>query len=327
MARPFRGMANLQAPGRPAWVDDRLFPFRSRFAAIDGHSYHYVDEGAGPVLLFVSPAPCWAFTFRHYVLALRDRFRCIVVDLPGFGLSHAAPGSSARLPEVSRSLGRFVEHLDLRGVTAWLNDTAGPVGMGVAVRDPGRFRAFVVGGTFGWSPVHEPMLSRMIGVFTSAPVRLLNRTVNLLPRMMGSVALGTRTLTKPERRQYSAACPDRARRDNLMALIRSFREEDAFTLATEAGLPTLRDRPVLLVFGEKDRAARLGWVAKWQGFFPRHRSRLVPGAMHFPFEDAPGAILPEFEAFWKEFGAGIAGVNGEAASRPRAVARAPSASI
>jgi hypothetical protein len=33
--------------GRPAWVDDKLFPFESRFVDIDGHTVHYVDEGAG----------------------------------------------------------------------------------------------------------------------------------------------------------------------------------------------------------------------------------------------------------------------------------------
>jgi haloalkane dehalogenase len=286
------------AGSRPAWVDDRLFPFASRWLDLDGHRYHYVDEGQGPVLLFVSPAPCWAFTFRHYVAALRGRFRCVAVDLPGFGLSREAPGSRLGLPEVSRMLGRFVERLDLRGVTLWLNDTAGPVGMGAAVRDPRRFHAFVAGGTFGWSPESEPALARMIGVFTSRPVRALNRATNLLPRLMGGAALGTRTLTRAERRQYALAYAEPRRRDHLLRLVRSFREEPGFTLATEAGLAALRDRPALLVFGTKDKAVRFGWVAKWEGFFPRHRTALVPGAMHFPFEDAPEAVLQEFRAFW-----------------------------
>jgi haloalkane dehalogenase len=26
--------------GRPAWVDDELFPFESRFVEIDGHTVH-----------------------------------------------------------------------------------------------------------------------------------------------------------------------------------------------------------------------------------------------------------------------------------------------
>ncbi len=38
---------------RPAWVDDELFPFTSRFVDVDGHRLHYVDEGSGPTLLFL----------------------------------------------------------------------------------------------------------------------------------------------------------------------------------------------------------------------------------------------------------------------------------
>lgn len=46
-------MATAQPVGeRPAWVDDELFPFESRFVEIDGSLVHYVDEGSGPTLLY-----------------------------------------------------------------------------------------------------------------------------------------------------------------------------------------------------------------------------------------------------------------------------------
>ena len=77
---------------RPAWVDDELFPFESRFVDIDGHSVHYVDEGSGPTLLFLHGNPTWSFVYREVIESLRDEFRCIAVDYPGFGLSSAAPG-------------------------------------------------------------------------------------------------------------------------------------------------------------------------------------------------------------------------------------------
>ncbi len=38
----------MPAGVRPAWVDDTLFPFESRFVDVDGHRVHYVDEGSGP---------------------------------------------------------------------------------------------------------------------------------------------------------------------------------------------------------------------------------------------------------------------------------------
>ncbi|MGW3964247.1 alpha/beta fold hydrolase [Amycolatopsis sp. NPDC005003] len=78
--------------GRPAWVDDELFPFESRFVAINGHTVHYVDEGAGPTLLLLHGNPTWSFVYRDVIRALREEFRCVALDYPGFGLSSPRPG-------------------------------------------------------------------------------------------------------------------------------------------------------------------------------------------------------------------------------------------
>jgi pimeloyl-ACP methyl ester carboxylesterase len=48
-----------------------------------------VDEGSGPTLLFLHGSPTWSFVYRDVIRSLRDEFRCIAVDYPGFGLSSA----------------------------------------------------------------------------------------------------------------------------------------------------------------------------------------------------------------------------------------------
>mgnify|MGYP000665191076 CR=1 FL=1 len=48
---------------------------------------HYLDEGDGPVILMLHGNPTWSFYYRNLVLALRDRYRCIVPDHIGCGLS------------------------------------------------------------------------------------------------------------------------------------------------------------------------------------------------------------------------------------------------
>ena len=77
---------------RPVWLDERIFPFQSRFAAVQGHAIHYVDEGAGPVVLFIHGNPDYSLLYRHQVAGLRDRYRCVALDMAGFGLSVAADG-------------------------------------------------------------------------------------------------------------------------------------------------------------------------------------------------------------------------------------------
>jgi hypothetical protein len=78
-------MSNLRAliPDhdlRPAWLTSELFPFQSRFVDVDGARVHYVDEGSGPVLLFLHGAPNWSFFYRQFISGLRHDFRCVDVD-------------------------------------------------------------------------------------------------------------------------------------------------------------------------------------------------------------------------------------------------------
>jgi haloalkane dehalogenase len=87
---------------RPAWVNDRLFPFESRFVQVNGADVHYIDEGAGPVFLGLHGNPTWSFLYRHIVQGLKDRFRCVALDYPGFGLSAAPAGNRYTIAEHAR---------------------------------------------------------------------------------------------------------------------------------------------------------------------------------------------------------------------------------
>ncbi len=119
-------------------MSDELFPYASRFVDVDGHLVHYVDEGSGPVLLMLHGNPTWSFLYRDVIAALRDGFRCVAVDHPGFGLSQASPGYGASPAEHAQVLAHLVAQLDLRDVTLVLHDWGGPIGVSAAQRDPAR---------------------------------------------------------------------------------------------------------------------------------------------------------------------------------------------
>src|SRR3989442_1715498 len=59
--------------------DGSLYPFESRWFDSSVGRVHYIDEGAGPLLLLCHGAPTWSFLYRHIVKDLRDRYRCIAV--------------------------------------------------------------------------------------------------------------------------------------------------------------------------------------------------------------------------------------------------------
>jgi haloalkane dehalogenase len=153
------------APARPTWVPDELYPFQDHYVDVAGCRVHYVDEGSGPPLLLLHGNPTWSFLYRDIVGGLRDRYRCIAVDHPGFGLSTAASGYGFTPAEHADVLEQLVLRLDVKGVTMMVQDWGGPIGFAVATRHPERFAAFVIGNTWAW-PKSDPgtqLFSRLLG--------------------------------------------------------------------------------------------------------------------------------------------------------------------
>jgi haloalkane dehalogenase len=148
-------MSQPAAP-RPAWVPDALFPFESHFAEIDGSTVHYIYEGNRPPLLMLHGNPTWSFLYREPIKSLRDRYRCIAPDHPGFGLSRAPSRYGYTPAEHTAVLEQLIERLDLSNVTMMVQDWGGPIGFAAATRHPERFSAFVIGNTWAW-PKSDPV--------------------------------------------------------------------------------------------------------------------------------------------------------------------------
>jgi len=129
---------------RPAWLDTRAYPFAPRAVEIDGARVHYVDEGDGPPVLLVHGLPTWSFVWRHLIAGLRDRYRCVALDLPGFGLSDKPEGDAYRPEDQARRLAAFVEALRLKDFTLVVHDFGGPIGLSLALDRPDAVRSLVL---------------------------------------------------------------------------------------------------------------------------------------------------------------------------------------
>jgi haloalkane dehalogenase len=306
------------APARPSWLPESLFPFRSRFLDLDGARIHFVDEGSGPLLLFLHAVPTWSFYYRRLIAALRGRFRCVALDLPGFGLSAALPDQRFTAPAMSRVVERFVEALDLQAITLVVHDSGGPIGFGVAARRPERFRALVISDTFGWPLGEFPKVARFIRFAGGPPISWLQAAVNFLPWITARML----PLSAAERRAYTApqATPEARRQAlSLLASLASA-ETDGYMRDVERALATtLSALPVLLMFGERDPARLEGFQHRFERLFPEARSLVIPGARHFPHEESPAAMIAAIEAWWDAGVATASGGGGVGGAMARAI--------
>ena len=84
---------------------ENLYPFESHWLDVNGQRMHFVDEGPrdAPVVLMVHGNPTWSFYYRQLVLKLRHKYRCIVPDHIGCGLSDKPDDDQYNYTLASRS--------------------------------------------------------------------------------------------------------------------------------------------------------------------------------------------------------------------------------
>jgi haloalkane dehalogenase len=282
--------APASQPPRPAWLPEQLYPFESHYAQINGASVHYIDEGSGPPLLLLHGNPTWSFLYRDVIKGLRDRFRCVALDHPGFGLSKAAPGYGYTPAEHATVVEQFVQQLDLSGVTMMVQDWGGPIGFAVATRHPDRFAAFVIGNTWAWpkTDLGTQLFSHVLG----GPIGgylILRRNFFVEKLIPGGVR--RKRLPEAVMEAYRGPFPTPESRRPMLVFPREILASRPFLAEVESRLPVVADRPALLVWPTKDVAFREPERRRWEQIFPNHRTVMLEGAGHYIQEDAADEIV------------------------------------
>ncbi|MDZ7886634.1 MAG: alpha/beta fold hydrolase [Mycobacterium sp.] len=245
-----------------------------------------MDEGSGPTLLFLHGNPTWSFDYSKTIASLRNEFRCIAVDYPGFGLSVAAPGYRHLPTEHAQTIDKFVDTLGLNGVTLVAHDWGGPIGLATVQQRPQTFDRLVLTNTWAW-PVGAPLIQVMSHVMGSPIGRLLIRQLNLFVNVM--IPIGHR-LTKPTTEQiahYQKALDSPARREASAVFPREITASRAFLAEIEAALPDIAALPTLIIWGDADFAFGNTELRRWEQTFTDHQTVVIKGAGHFVPSDAP----------------------------------------
>lgn len=292
-------LAELQ---NPTWLDKSLFPFRSRYLEIEGCRLHYVDEGEGPTLLLLHGNPTWSFLYRDIIKGLRGRFRCVALDYPGFGLSSAREGYGFTPAEHADVVERFLLALDLSDVTMMVQDWGGPIGLGVASRHPGRFRALVIGNTWAWPVNGEPTFERFSKVMGGPVGGFLIRNANVFVNLLIPMGTKRRKLPKEVMAAYRGPFLTKVSREPTRVFPDEILRSRHYLGEVEKGLERLGDLPALIVWGDRDIAFWEEERTRFERTFPHHHTVVLRGAGHYIQEDASDEIVAEISK-WQRSGA------------------------
>jgi cis-3-alkyl-4-acyloxetan-2-one decarboxylase len=276
------------------------YPFPSHFLDLNDIRYHYLDEGAGEPVVMLHGNPTWSFYYRRLVLALRDKYRVIVPDHVGCGLSDKPDDSRYRYTLSSRvhDLEALLDHLGINEkLTLVLHDWGGIIGMAYASRRPERIKRLIILNTAGFHLPPGKRLPWSLRLFRLPLLgTLLTRALNAFCRGAATHCCTRRPMPHDIRQAYLAPYDSWKSR---IAVIRFVQDiplkpgDTCYDLVTEIqnGLSYFLAIPILICWGEKDFVFDQDFLAEWQGRFPQAEVHRFPDAGHYVLEDASKEII------------------------------------
>jgi cis-3-alkyl-4-acyloxetan-2-one decarboxylase len=293
------------------------YPFTPRRLDVrPGIALSYLDEGPrdGDVVVMLHGNPSWSFYWRHLVAGLSDRYRCIVPDHVGMGLSDKPGDDAYRYTLQSRvdDLAMLLEALGITGpVTLAVHDWGGMIGMGWALRHMPQVQRLVILNTALFPlPAAKAMPWQLSLGRDSRVGGLLIRAFNLFAR--GAAWLGTtRRLPAEVRRAYIA--PYAGWRDAI-ATLRFMQDiplrpgDAAWALVAESGrrLHELANRPVFVGWGLRDFVFDRHCLEEVTRALPNAEVHAFADANHYVLEDRHEVLVPAIRAFLEASPVGVA---------------------
>lgn len=272
---------------RPDWLGSRVWPFTTRTYRHGDRPIHYLDEGDGPVLVFIH-AGMWSFVWRDLITRLSSDFRCLTLDYPGAGLT---PGhrDDIDLDDFVDLTTAWLDHLAIDDAVYVVHDLGGVVGINTAARRPDSVSGIVAINSFAWTP-HTRALRAMLRLVGGPTATGLLGTLRVIPRMSrGKFGVGRHHDPADKRAFFGPYRQSRAAARNFHRVMGSVRHSgDLFEHARSALENELAGTPALLVFGEKNDP--FGFADIWRTHFPHAASRVIDGGNHFPMCDDPDSV-------------------------------------
>jgi cis-3-alkyl-4-acyloxetan-2-one decarboxylase len=282
-----------------------LFPFESRFCDHAGVRQHYIDEGHGEPVVMLHGNPTWSFMYRALISNLRTSYRVIAPDHVGCGLSDKPDDTQYAYTLEQRVLdvGALLESAGVTGgITLVVHDWGGLIGLTWAVQNAERVKRFVILNTAAFpipSPARLPLSIRVCR--ETALGAFFVRRFNAFSAMASRLAPRHR-LAAEVRRAYTAPYDSWANRIATLRFVQDIPlapHDPSFALVRETAgrLESLRSRPMLICWGERDFVFGRHFLDEWIKRFPSAEVHRFHDAGHYVMEDAADRIVPLVRSF------------------------------
>jgi haloalkane dehalogenase len=283
------------------------YPFDPKaFVHPNGLAQSYLDEGPrdGEVVVMLHGNPSWSYYWRKLVLGHRDRYRCVVPDHIGMGLSDKPSDDRYAYTLQSRldDLDRLLDGLGITGpVTLAVHDWGGMVGFGWALARADRVKRLVVLNTGAFPlPASKP-LPWQIRLGRTPVGTALIRGFNAFAAGAARDGVVSR-MAADVRRAYEAPYDTWANRISTLRFVQDIPlapGDKAWDIvaASEKALPGYAGRPVFYGWGLRDFVFDRHFLDAFRAHLPATEEMVFHDAGHYVLEDKADVLVPAIRGF------------------------------
>src|ERR1700723_1455766 len=255
-------MTSKQGLSAAAATGNKTLPVRRSVQTASGR-ISYVEQGSGPVALFVHGVLLNSHLWRHQLADLSDIRRSIAVDLLAHGDTEIALGQDVSVTANAKMLKEFLDALKIDQVDLVGNDSGGGIAQIFAALYPERVRSLTLTDCDthdNWPPeAFKPFLAMAAagGLRGTLEAMLSDKSVYRSPQALGPAYEHPEQVSDDTIEQYLRPFvrTDQRTRD-LQRFLAAF--DNQHTLAIEARLKTLK-APTLIVWGTDDVYFDVKW--------------------------------------------------------------------
>ena len=251
----------------------------------------YVEQGSGPVALFVHGVMLNGYLWRHQLAQLADVRRCIAVDLMAHGNTEIAPTQDVSVTANAHMLAQFLDALNIDRVDLVGNDSGGGICQIFAAMYPARIRSLVLtdcDAHDNWPPDAFKGFVDMVaagGLAGTLEAMLADKSVYRSPQALGLAYERPGEVSDDTIETYLRPHTRSAHRTHdLERFVNAF--DCRHTVDIEAALNSLRI-PTLIAWGTDDIFFDLKW-SHWlnKTIVGSRRVEISGGRIFFPEERA-----------------------------------------
>ncbi len=256
-----------------------------RIVSVDGVGLHYVEQappvgGDAPTIVMIHGFGGNTFSYRHQIVDLAQDYRCVAIDLKGFGYSERPDGGDYSLTAQARLILGAMDALGIGKATLIGQSMGGEVVMRMAGMAPERVERMILAASVPGKRV--PIVPRL---------SFMRRLIDPIAKLVAESSW--------RRLFYDRNRPD-------LAQIRAEYEKPARIYGTSRTVWEMWDgirhderidfaglrQPVLILWAEKERILPLpGRSLRWlQAQLPQAVTEHIPASGHMLLEEQPAIV-------------------------------------